>query len=283
MCLLGPGSLVPRRLWALASRSGWRWARLPDFDSNLEGPKRHINARILQSMVSSIPLILGLGTRMWDPYGPLLWVVTKFGYVVKAYLNNVFPNIEASWALWRFNSKGTPSGDEFLGELFPKNPKASGAPNLEPARSQPTAAKLNQVSWTRQFLWGPTCVHSGWTNTKRRVHVAKFIRCCSGPVAHGFASGWLVIITDEPWRRTSYIQALDLVTGKFEHNFGIPAVRMITGIEANSHLLNQPRLAMLLLFRATNKWHQPWATCACARPGAKPGVSSYGHKCLAVA
>ena len=32
------------------------------------GPKDHINIRILQSMICGFPLILGLGTRMSDPY-----------------------------------------------------------------------------------------------------------------------------------------------------------------------------------------------------------------------
>ena len=32
------------------------------------GPKDYINIRILQTMISGIPLILGLGTRMSDPY-----------------------------------------------------------------------------------------------------------------------------------------------------------------------------------------------------------------------
>ena len=32
------------------------------------GPTDHINTRILQTMVSGIPLLLGLGTRISDPY-----------------------------------------------------------------------------------------------------------------------------------------------------------------------------------------------------------------------
>ena len=32
------------------------------------GPKEHINMRILQTMISGIRRILGLGTRMSDPY-----------------------------------------------------------------------------------------------------------------------------------------------------------------------------------------------------------------------
>ena len=40
----------------------------------IRGPKDHINIRILQTMISGIPLVLGLGTRMSDPYVYLvLW------------------------------------------------------------------------------------------------------------------------------------------------------------------------------------------------------------------
>ena len=44
--------------------------------SKTKGPKDHINIRILQTRVSGIPLILGLGTEMSDPmfmwsFGPL--------------------------------------------------------------------------------------------------------------------------------------------------------------------------------------------------------------------
>ena len=37
------------------------------FSQRLGAPKDHINTRILETMVSGIPLILGLGTRMPDP------------------------------------------------------------------------------------------------------------------------------------------------------------------------------------------------------------------------
>ena len=37
----------------------------------ITGPKDNINIRILQNMVAGIPLVLGLGTRMSDPYGLL--------------------------------------------------------------------------------------------------------------------------------------------------------------------------------------------------------------------
>ena len=36
--------------------------------ANSRAPKDHINIRILPTMVSGIPLVLGLGTRMSDPY-----------------------------------------------------------------------------------------------------------------------------------------------------------------------------------------------------------------------
>ena len=34
----------------------------------IRGPKDHINIRILQTMISGIPLMLGLGTRMSDAH-----------------------------------------------------------------------------------------------------------------------------------------------------------------------------------------------------------------------
>ena len=41
--------------------------------------KDHINIRILQTMIPGVPLILGLGTRMSDPY-----VCVVFGPLVQA-------------------------------------------------------------------------------------------------------------------------------------------------------------------------------------------------------
>ena len=35
---------------------------------HFRGPKDHINIRTLQTLISGIPLILGLGTRVSDPY-----------------------------------------------------------------------------------------------------------------------------------------------------------------------------------------------------------------------
>ena len=37
-------------------------------NNKIRGPEEHINIRILQTMISSIPLIFGLSTRMSDPY-----------------------------------------------------------------------------------------------------------------------------------------------------------------------------------------------------------------------
>ena len=34
----------------------------------IRGPKDHIDLGILQTMISGLPLMLGLGTRMSDPY-----------------------------------------------------------------------------------------------------------------------------------------------------------------------------------------------------------------------
>ena len=36
--------------------------------SGLFGPKEHLNTRLLQTIVSGIPLVLGLGARMWGPH-----------------------------------------------------------------------------------------------------------------------------------------------------------------------------------------------------------------------
>ena len=51
-------------------RQKWHFRNLDTVPgtSATRGPKDHINIRILQTMISGIPLILGLGTRMSDPY-----------------------------------------------------------------------------------------------------------------------------------------------------------------------------------------------------------------------
>ena len=58
---LRPSSQSLGSLWLSGLCGPYTW--LPGF----RAPKDYINIRILRTMVSGIPLILGLGTRMSDP------------------------------------------------------------------------------------------------------------------------------------------------------------------------------------------------------------------------
>ena len=55
---------VPEAIATQKSSSWFGWA----FSFIITGPKDHISIRMLQIMVSGILLVLGLGTRMSDPY-----------------------------------------------------------------------------------------------------------------------------------------------------------------------------------------------------------------------
>ena len=66
--VLDPVSRQPQELHSSNRRvqlAGWRL--MIKVSANFRDPKNHINVKILQTMISGIRLVLGLGGRMSDP------------------------------------------------------------------------------------------------------------------------------------------------------------------------------------------------------------------------